>query len=93
MIHWDITIKSTGERLQFTERNLFDFGKVVNPAYAIKEGMAPGGVLGQDENGDTSWQTYTKSGWEFVRKATDAELIATKYIGLAGYYANAWIRM
>lgn len=36
---------SNGRTLQFSERNIFDFGRVINPNYAIAEGREKGGLV------------------------------------------------
>lgn len=42
----DVTISDlqTGESAKFSCRNIFDFGYVINPLYAVAEGLEPGGL-------------------------------------------------
>lgn len=65
----EILDKKTGEKKQFSCRNLFDFGYVVNPLYSIDEGLEPGGMAEKDY-----WQIYEKGqGWVNIRKITEIE--------------------
>ncbi len=71
-----ITDPKTGESAQFTCRNIFDFGFVINPDYPLADGLEPGGILMGD-----NWQTWKdEGGWYSVRKATEFEKKATAYL-------------
>jgi hypothetical protein len=57
--------KNTDEELKFHCRNIFDVGYVINPAYAVAEGVEPGGL----RDGDY-WNVYPTGK---ARKLTDFE--------------------
>jgi hypothetical protein len=46
-----------GKTLQFSERNVFDFGRVINPMYAVAEGLEPGG-LSSVRDGVQVWESF-----------------------------------
>lgn len=72
----EITDPATGESARFVCRNIFDCGYVVNPAYAVAEGLEPGGIV---NNGH--WQTFDeKKGWYNVRPLTEFETRAIAYL-------------
>ena len=72
----EITDQATGESAQFVCRNIFDFGYVVNPNYAVVEGLKPGGIA----NGG-QWQTFdAERGWYDVRPLTGFEARAITYL-------------
>lgn len=71
-----ITDVKTGESAQFICRNIFDVGYVVNPNFAITEGMELGGLLNKGK-----WETFEAGkGWYPVREATEFELKAVEYL-------------
>jgi hypothetical protein len=71
-----ITDIETGESAQFTCRNIFDFGYIVNPDFAIIKGLDPGGLLNNE-----NWEVFEESkGWYPVRQATEFEKKAVKYL-------------
>lgn len=74
----EITSKSTGEKLQFDCRNVFDVGYVVNPLYPIAPGRKAGGIA----NGG-QWMQYEGGaiGWVNVRPLTEVETKAIRYLG------------
>lgn len=71
-----ITDVKTGEQAEFTCRNIFDFGYVVNPAYSIAEGYDPGGFE------DKGFWMHNQGGKGFskIRELTDFEKKALKYL-------------
>lgn len=73
--HYRITHKPTGRKFNFTDRNLFDFGRVVNPDF--------GGIAMETEVG-WYWNRYDK---ENV-KMDDIEVIAYKIALELGFAAN-----
>lgn len=71
-----ITDSSTGESLNFVCRNIFDFGYVINPDYAVAEGVEKGGL---ENNG--KWQSFNgKEGWCDVRELTELEKKCINYL-------------
>jgi len=49
---------ASGRCFTFIERNIFDFGPVINPEYAVREGGSPGG-LAMNHEGKLAWQDFT----------------------------------
>ena len=85
--HHTVTLP-TGESFKFTDRNIFDFGRVINPEYEIAPGKK-GGL----RDGD-NWTTFVNGdGWIIVRPLTAAEKAAMNYVTEFGYHANCRIRM
>lgn len=81
-----------GEKLTFIERNVFDFGVVINPDYEINPGISGGLALKKD--GILQWHIFTRDkGWIPVRPLTDQEQICWKIIKKYGKFAGAGIRM
>lgn len=82
-----------GEKtLSFTERNIFDFGVVINPDYEISPDISGGLALKKD--GMLQWHTFTRDkGWVPVRPLTDQEQICWKIIKKYGKFAGESIRM
>lgn len=78
----ELTDLETGEKAVFHCRNIFDFGYVINPVYAIAEGLEPGG-LSWEENNKMYWQTFSSGkGWYNVRELTAFEQKAIKYLNM-----------
>jgi hypothetical protein len=80
---YEIKSLRSGKVYMFSDRNIFDFGRVINPKYAIAEGV-DGGLAYNDADGNLSWHTTdTGRGWHFVRKMEkeeeEAYRIAEKY--------------
>lgn len=50
---------SSGRTLQFSERNVFDFGRVINPMYAVAEGLEPGGLC-NIRDGMQVWEDFAR---------------------------------
>lgn len=64
--------------LRFSCRNIFDFGYVINPDYAVAPGQEPGGL-----NNKGFWQTFdADKGWYDVRELTPDEKRAVRYLSL-----------
>lgn len=71
-----VRLTKDGESLEFTCRNLFDVGYVVNPNYAVAEGLEEGGVTV-----DGKWRDFKSGeGWVEVRELTDFEKHCIKYL-------------
>ena len=81
-----------GETLSFTERNLFDFGVVINPNYEIISGESGGIAIEKD--GVLQWNIFSSdNGWTPVRPLTDHEKICWMIIARYGKFAGVGIRM
>ena len=81
-----------GVTLSFTERNIFDFGIVINPDYEIIPGESGG--IAMQKDGAMQWHTFTSdSGWIPVRFLTEYEKICWTIIAKYGKFAGAGIRM
>ncbi len=50
-----------GAVLEFVERNIFDFGRVINPNYPIAPGLEPGGLVNCDEVGKLFFMDFHRS--------------------------------
>lgn len=82
-----------GEKLVYTERNVFDFGIVINPAYQVAEDVEVGGIA-LEIDGVLQWHTFGKDlGWVPVRPLTEHEKICHEIIAKYGKYAGWNIRM
>ncbi len=78
----------SGDKIKFQDRNVFDFGRVINPEYEITPGIRGG--LRRGDN----WQTFDKEkGWINVRQLTEAEKEAYAYVLEFGYHAKNTIRI
>jgi len=83
-----------GEVLSFKERNIFDFGVVVNPAYKITDDATKEGGLESLKDGIRVWQDFNPgTGWYTVRPLSSNEIDALNYIYTCGKYASSSIRM
>lgn len=81
-----------GETLSFVERNIFDFGVVINPDYEIAPGKE-GGII-SNEDGVLYWMNYVdEEGWVPARSLTEHEEICITIISKYGKFANAGVRM
>lgn len=74
----EITDVATNKKAQFVCRNIFDFGYVINPNYAVAEGLEPGGIAIKKED-VWYWQEFNK-GWHNVRPLTEFEVKAIQYL-------------
>lgn len=84
-------IKINGKTYTFCERNIFDFGRVINPDYEIIKGVKGG--LAFYENEKWIWKGYVeKKGWEKVRDMTEDEEHAFLIVQKYGYQSSE-IRM
>lgn len=70
------------ETLRFIERNIFDFGYVVNPDYCVAEGLEKGGIMDFDkETKKYYWMDFkNEKGWSRVREFTQFEEKCYNYI-------------
>ena len=81
-----------GSTLSFTERNVFDFGIVINPDYEIIPGESGGIAIRKD--GVLQWHTFSSdNGWIPVRPLTEHEKICWTIIAKYGKFAGSSIRM
>lgn len=81
------------DKLVFTERNVFDFGVVINPAYQVAEYVEAGGIA-LEIDGVLQWHTFGKDmGWIPVRPLTENEKICHEIIAKYGKYAGWNTRM
>ena len=75
----EITDPATGESAKFACRNVFDVGYVINPLYAVEEGLQPGGVAVRGH-----WETFRDdenfTGWITARPLTPFEKKALDYL-------------
>jgi hypothetical protein len=71
-----------GAELEFACRNIYDFGYVINPRYAITPGRAPGGCMNLDpETKQWFWMDYEAgNGWSRIRDLTPFERLALDYL-------------
>ncbi len=74
----------SGNVYTFSDRNVFDVGRVINPTYEIVPGKKGG--IASIHHGQMYWESFShKNGWEPVRPLTEEERIAltfvTKYRG------------
>ena len=72
-----VTDPKTSEALEFTCRNIFDVGYVVNPNYSVADGLEAGGIV---ING--KWHDFngSKGGWYPVRDVTPFERRCLDYL-------------
>lgn len=80
-----------GESLDYTERNMFDVGVVINPAYNVAPGVSGGIAIMKD--GTLEWNTVGDNGWHPVRPLTDNEIVCYTIIAKYGKFANTITRM
>lgn len=82
-----------GEKLTFSERNVFDFGIVINPSYSVTPGAKPGGLC-LDREGVLQWCEFKKNeGWISVRPLTENENTAMTYLHYFGGFSGCNVRM
>lgn len=80
------------ETLSFTERNVFDFGVVINPNYEITSGESGGIAIEKD--GVLQWHIFSSdNGWIPVRPLTNHEKICWTIVAKYGKFARVGIRM
>lgn len=80
-----------GESLDYIERNMFDVGVVINPAYNVMPGVSGGIAIMKD--GTLEWNTIGENGWHPVRPLTDNEIVCYTIIAKYGKFANTIARM
>ena len=84
-------ITINGKTYTFCERNIFDFGRVINPDYEISNGVKGG--LASLENEKWIWKDYAgRDGWIKVRDMTEDEEHAFLIVQKYGYQSSE-IRM
>jgi hypothetical protein len=73
---------ASGREWRFRDRNIFDFGRVVNPAYPILPGRAEGGLCNTDpETGTRYWMDFQgQGGWCKVRDLDPEESVALDWV-------------
>jgi len=75
----EITDPATGESAKFACRNVFDVGYIVNPLYAVSEGLKPGGIATGGY-----WKVFREDenyvGWMEARPLTPFEKKALGYL-------------
>lgn len=85
-------VTKDGRTLTFVDRNSFDFGRTITPAYSVLPGMEPGGLHLLDD-GVHCWHWFDESkGWYPLRPLDEAELAALTVLKHIGH-GNARIRM
>lgn len=85
------TITINNETYVFQERNIFDFGRVINPCYSISPGIESGGIMLRDDDG---YYWYHSKGDKAIRiTVTDTELHAYQIVAKYGKFVKAGIRM
>lgn len=85
------TITINGETFAFRERNLFDVGRLINPAYKISDEFSEGGVP-SCKAGKWIWLGFN-DGWEEVREMSQNEAKAFNIVRKYGIYNNSEARM
>jgi hypothetical protein len=93
LYHHTVTCHS-GTKFNFSERNVFDFGRVINPEYAVLPGGKSGGIPNIID-GKYYWMLFDedKGGWNKAREVVGDELIALSAVKELGLYADQGIRM
>lgn len=82
-----------GEKLTFSERNVFDFGIVINPSYGVIPGVEPGGLC-LNRDSCLQWHEFVDNkGWIPVRPLTENEKTAMNYLQTFGKFSRHRIRM
>lgn len=92
IIKYRHTLSLNGKTYVFSERNVYDVGRVINPAYEIVKGSKGG--LAKCENGKWSWMDFVPGKGYVKTRGMDrdeehAYLAVLKY----GKFANSNIRM
>lgn len=80
------TLVVNGETFVFKERNLFDVGRVINPAYKISDEFPKGGLPGYKKQ-KWIWLGFN-DGWEEVREMSQNEAKAFEIVRKYGKYAK-----
>lgn len=83
-----------GEQLDFYERDIFDFGVVINPAYPVAPGLLDGGLCLTNKDGVMVWNVLSdESVPKDVRPLTENEAACIKAIRRMGRFAGGSVRM
>lgn len=85
------TITINDETYVFQERNIFDFGRVINPCYSISPGIESGGIMLRDDDG--YYWSHSKGDKAIRITVTDTELHAYQIVAKYGKFVKAGIRM
>lgn len=87
------TVKMDGKTYTFIERNAFDIGRVINPAYEISQGHR-GGICVKD-GGARWWMDFAgdENGWQLVRELEPEEAYCYSIVESYGAFAGSQIRM
>ena len=80
------TLVVNGEIFVFKERNLFDVGRIINPAYKISNEFSEGGIP-SCKDGKWIWLGLD-DGWKEVREMTENETKAFEIVRKYGKYAK-----
>jgi len=93
LYHHTVTCHS-GTKFNFSERNVFDFGRVINPEYAVLPGERTGALFNIID-GKYYWMLFDsgKGGWNKAREIVGDELIAYTAVDELGLYADQGTRM
>lgn len=100
---WDVTLieeftaKHTfrigGETLVFLERDIFDYGRAVNPDYAIAPGIVSGLCDTNADNVLVWMHSVEGAGWQEVRPLTEHEALCLDAVYKFGAFAGSPTRM
>lgn len=85
------TMVINGENYKFCERDIFDFGVVINPLYDGNPGWV---AMRENANAPLCWNKFVDGeGWVIVRPLTENELICHNAIRKLGVFADRNVRM
>ena len=80
-----------GESLDYVERNMFDVGIIINPDYAVSDGVSGGIAL--MKNGKLQWHSFiSDKGWFPIRPLTEYEEICYTIVAKYGKFAGHAVR-
>lgn len=84
-----ISVQIGEKKYTFLDRNLFDVGRCVNPAYSVAPGMEPGGLGVLAHNGEPAhWEHFSSErGWTKTRDMESDE--ARAFAAVVNYYGHA----
>ncbi len=69
-----------GETLQFTERNVFDFGIVINPDYVVEPGHGKGGLVEYDKSTDAWYfMDFSPAIYQVGDETGDSDFVDKKF--------------
>ena len=75
-----ITNPETKEILEFTCRNIFDFGYVINPNYSVAAGLKRGGLVETGTDGIKRWLHFDGRTLNQIRELTTFEVKCIDYL-------------